>query len=177
MYRLFFLFAIGFMPVASAAEVFYSQEEALALVFPKADEVEKKSYILSSKQLELAQKLARTKIDSKLFTFFAGKKEGKVIKYAAIDSNIVRTLPEAFMVVLSPEGKVLSTVILAFHEPSEYLPPESWLEQFVGSSTDDQLVPGRDISGILGSTLSVRAISKGVRKIQALHKILILENE
>ena len=39
---------------------------------------------------------------------------GRVLGYAVIDVHNVRTLPEAFMVVLSPEGEVRSLRLLAF---------------------------------------------------------------
>lgn len=164
-----------FSPAASISKVFYAKDEALKLAFPEADQVEMRTFFLKDSELQRAQKLARTAIDSKLFTFYVGEKAGSVIGYAAIDAHIVRTLPETFMVVLSPEGEVRMTVILAFHEPPEYLPSERWLEQFRGKELAPELWIGRDIAGIAGSTLSAQAMAQGIRKILALFQLLIKE--
>lgn len=157
------------------AKVFYAKDEALRLAFPQADTVETRTFILKESELQRAQKMARTRIDSKLFTFYFGRKNGRIVGYAAIDSHIVRTMPETFMVVLSPAGQVRTTVILAFHEPPEYLPSERWLRQFREKGLSPELWPGRDIAGILGSTLTVQAITQGVRKVLAFFEILIKE--
>jgi len=164
---------VGLSSSPVVAEVFYAQDEAMKIAFPDVDEVQTKTFILTDEQLTTAERLARTKIDSKLFTFFLGVKDGKVINYAAIDSHNVRTFPETFMAILNPDGSIKSTVILAFHEPSEYLPSAKWLEQVEGKNLDQALKPGDDIAGILGSTLSVTAISQGIRKVLALYSVLI----
>ena len=163
-------------PPQAHTEVFFAKDEALELAFPQADQVETRTFILTDEQRLRAQKLARTKIESNLFTFFVGKKSGKIVGYAAIDSHNVRTHPETFMTVLTAEGKIKTTVILAFHEPKEYLPPDRWLAQFQEKDRRATLRPGDDVAGILGSTLSVRALSGGVRKVLALHYVLI-END
>lgn len=157
------------------AKVFYAKDEALKLAFPSADKIEIRTFILKDSEVQRAQQMARTRIDSKLFTFYVGKKKGSIIGYAAIDTHIVRTLPETFMVVFSPEGQVRAVLVLAFHEPQEYLPSERWLEQFRDKKLSTDLWVGRDIAGIAGSTLSTHAITQGVRKVLAFFEILIKE--
>ena len=164
-----------FSPTGALCKVFYAKDEALKLAFPDADRVEMRTFFLKDEELRRAEKTALTRIESKLFTFYLGKKGSSVIGYAAIDTHIVRTLPETFMVVLTPEGKVRTTIVLAFHEPPEYLPSERWLQQFQGKEIDPNLRLGRDIVGIAGSTLSTQAITQGVRKILALFQILVKE--
>ena len=159
------------------AKVFYAKDEALKLAFPEADRIETRTFILAEPQLKKAEQMARTRIDSKLFTFYVGRKKGETLGYAAIDSHIVRTLPETFMVVLSPEAEVRMAVILAFHEPPEYLPSERWLEQFRGKELAPELWIGRNIAGIAGSTLSAHAMAQGIRKILALFQILIIKEK
>jgi hypothetical protein len=164
-----------FSPTAALCRVFYAKDEALKLAFPDSDRVEMRTFFLRDEELRRAEETARTRIDSKLFTFYVGRKGNGIIGYAAIDTHIVRTLPETFMVVLTPDGKVRTTIILAFHEPSEYLTSERWLRQFQGKEVSPDLRVGREIAGIAGSTLSTQAITQGVRKILALFQILIKE--
>jgi hypothetical protein len=164
-----------FSPALLFAKVFYAKDEALKLAFPDADQVEMRTFFLTNNELARAQQMARTRIESKLFTFYMGKKRGATIGYAAIDTHIVRTLPETFMVVLSPQGKLQTVVVLAFHEPTEYLPSERWLEQFREKKISPDLWVGRDIAGIAGSTLTAQAMTQGIRKVLAVFEILIKE--
>jgi Na+-translocating ferredoxin:NAD+ oxidoreductase RnfG subunit len=97
---------------------------------------------------------------------------GEVQGYAMIELHTVRTHPEAFLVVLSPEGSVRSLRVLAFHEPLEYLPPGRWYEQFGGKSLADALRVGGDVHGIVGATLTAQATTRGVRRALALYQVL-----
>jgi Na+-translocating ferredoxin:NAD+ oxidoreductase RnfG subunit len=87
----------------------------------------------------------------------------------------VRTLPEAFLVVLTPAGSVRALRVLAFHEPLEYKPDDRWYEQFENVSQDQALRLGRDVHGIVGATLSARATTRGVRRALALYEVVIQE--
>lgn len=178
--RLFLVAGLGISLLSSAlseAKIFYAKDEALNIAFPNADQVETRTFIMKDSEVQKAEQLARTRIESKLFTFYVGKKAGIVIGYAAIDTHTVRTLPEAFMVVLSPEGRVKTTLILAFHEPPEYQASERWLKQFQNKELSPELWVGRDIAGIAGSTLTANAVTQGIRKVLALFEILIKEKK
>ena len=159
------------------AKVFYTKSEALHLAFPEADRVENKIFFLREEQVRRVEELAKTPMDSKLVTFYVGRRGTEVLGYAFIDTHIVRTLPEAFLTVLSPGGVVQKLHVLAFYEPQEYLPPERWLKQFDQTTLGLDLRLGRNIHGIAGSTLTARAITSGVRKVLALYQVLIQEEE
>ena len=75
--------------------------------------------------------------------------------------------------VLAPSGKVTATHILAFHEPTEYLPPPRWLKQFDDQDLGDDLRVGRAIAGITGATLSARAVEGGIRRAMATWQVLL----
>jgi hypothetical protein len=157
----------------AASEVFLSQREALALAFPDADRIEKKSRLLDDAQAAAVERLSGAKLDSRLVTLHEGFKGGALLGYALIDVHTVRTLPEAFMVVLTPEGRVASLRILAFYEPSEYKPPDRFLAQFGTRALDPELRLGGAIHGIAGSSLSARAVTTGVRRSLALYEVLV----
>jgi Na+-translocating ferredoxin:NAD+ oxidoreductase RnfG subunit len=95
-----------------------------------------------------------------------------VLGYAFIDIHN-GTLPEAFLIVLSPAGEVQSLRLLAFHEPPEYMPREGWYEQFRDKSLGDALRLGKDVHGIVGATLSSRATTLGVRRALALYQVVV----
>jgi len=160
-------------PANLTAKVFYAKEEALRAAFPEADVIDKQTFFLTDDQKKQVETLARTRLDSKLVTLHVGKRGQKPLGYAMIDVHTVRTLPEAVMVVLSLEGRVVSTLILAFYEPLEYLPNERWLKQFDQARLTPDLRVGGRIAGITGATLTARAMTDAVRKVLALYQVLI----
>ncbi len=166
------LFAV-FGAVSAESKVFYSRSEALELAFPDAEHVASKTYVLDDAQLEQIQDLAKCELDSKLVKIYTGMRDGDVIGYALIDVHNVRTLPEAFMVVLSPAGEIRSLRMLAFHEPLEYKPTNRWYRQFDNKSIDARLRLGGDVHGVVGATLSARATTRGVRRALAYYQVLI----
>jgi len=158
------------------AKVFYSRSEALELAFPDADEVGSETFVLNQQQADRIQSIAKCPVESKLVKIYKAVRAGSVIGYALIDVHNVRTLPEAFMVVLTPDGEVRSIRVLAFHEPLEYKPTSRWYSQFDHVSKGAPLRVGRDVHGVVGATLSARATTRGVRRALALYEVLI-QNE
>jgi Na+-translocating ferredoxin:NAD+ oxidoreductase RnfG subunit len=158
---------------AAGAGVYHSQQEALELAFPDADRVEKKNHILEDAEVEAIEGLARSKLESRLVSLYTGWRGDAPLGYAVIDIHTVRTQPEAFIVVISPDGRVRSLRVLAFYEPQEYLPSERWLHQFDDKPLSDRLHLRADIHGIAGSTLSARAVTSAVRRALAFYEILV----
>jgi len=158
-----------------AAKVFYARDEALRVAFPGADTIETQTFFLNDEQVREVEGLARARLESKLVTVYVGKLDQRLLGYALIDIHIVRTLPEAAMTVLSPDGKIASTLILAFHEPLEYLPPGRWLRQFDQKVLAPGLAVGREIHGIAGATLTAHAITESVRRALALYRVLLAQ--
>ncbi len=155
------------------AEVYLSQEEALKVAFPENTEVEHKTYILDHELKLKIEKLAQAPQESSLVGFYIGKIEDQILGYAAIESVLVRTHYQTYMVVLSADGRIEKTVILAFYEPAEYITPAKWLLQFNNLTDPTTAKVGDNIAGIVGSTLSSNSIAAGVRRIAAQFKVLI----
>ena len=162
-----------FIAVSAQGKVFFSQSEALELAFPDAEKVSSNTFVLDEDQVAQIESLAKCELDSRLVKIYTGMREGKVLGYALIDIHNVRTLPEAFMVVLSPGGEVRSLRVLAFHEPLEYKPTDRWYRQFDNRSIEAPLRVGGDVHGVVGATLSARATTRGVRRALAYYEVLL----
>jgi hypothetical protein len=160
----------------AAAKVFHSRSEALRLAFPDAERIEDETFVLTDAQVEKIGALANSPLDSKLVKIYRGFQGDQLLGYAVIDIHNVRTMPEAFMVVLTPGGSVRSVRVLAFHEPLDYLPSAGWYEQFDDKSLASPLRVGGDIHGVVGATLSTRATTLGVRRALAVYQVLV-QNE
>lgn len=167
------LLGAGAGAAPAAGKVFHARDEALELAFPDADSVTPRQFFLTAGERRRIEELGRAPLESDLVTIYEGRRNGAVVGYAVFDTHLVRTLPETFLVVLSPEGVVTGTHLLAFHEPLEYMPGDRWLAQFPGRGREAELVVGRDVAGITGSTLTARAVAAGVRRVLALYAVLV----
>jgi hypothetical protein len=156
----------------SFATIFYSKNEALELAFGKDNQIEQLSLFPDEQQAAKIEELAKTKLESGLFTFYVGKNQDKITGYAAIETVTVRTKPETLMIVLTPDGELRSVTTLAFHEPPEYQPPERWFEQLYKRPLAEMDF-NKGIDGISGATLSTRAAVSSVRKVIAIYQILV----
>jgi hypothetical protein len=161
------------MPLAAEAKVYYSKSEALDSAFPGADRVDNRTIVLKDEQATAIESLAKARLETRLITVYTGVKDDEIVGYAFIEIHTVRTLPEAFLIVLSPEGEIESLRVLAFYEPEEYLPTEGWLAQFDHRVLDHELRLGGEIHGIAGSTLSARAVTDGVRRSLAIFELVV----
>ena len=162
-------------PFAAEGKVYYSKSEALASAFPGADRVDSRTIVLEDEQADAIESLAKARLETRLITVYTGVKDNEIVGYAFIEIHTVRTLPEAFLIVLSPEGEIESLRVLAFYEPEEYLPTERWLAQFDHRVLDHELRLGGEIHGIAGSTLSARAVTDGVRRSLAIFELVVKE--
>ncbi len=156
----------------SQAQIFYSKNEAMELAFGQGKTVDLLSLFPDEQQLAKIQQLAKVKLESNMFTFYVGKEQGKILGYAAIESITVRTKPETLMIVLTPEGELRNVYTLAFHEPPEYMPPDRWFELLYKRPLAEMEF-SKGVDGISGATLSTRAGLSSVRKVMAMHQVMI----
>ena len=166
------LFVVG-VPRTVDAKVYYAKSEALAVAFPDADRIDSRTVVLNDEQVTAIERLAKAKIETKLVTLYTGVKDEKIVGYAIIDIHTMRTLPEAFLIVLSPEGAIETLRLLAFYEPEEYLPANRWLAQFEEKRLNPSLRIGGRIHGIAGSTLSSHAVTAAVRRSLAIFEVVV----
>jgi hypothetical protein len=168
------LMAAGLVAGSGAdARVFYARDEALRLAFPDADQIDTQTLILTAEQTRTLEALARARFDSRLVAVHVGRRNAQVLGYATIDIHTVRTQPEAVMVVLSPEGRVESAIIVAFHEPLDYLPSGRWMRQFQKRTLSTDLTVGQGIAAITGATLSANGVTESVRRALALYQLIL----
>ncbi len=157
----------------AGAKVFYSVDEALQLAFADASTVEKETLFLSEPEAHQVESLARARLESRMIPVHIGKHDQKILGYAMIDIHVVRTQPEAVMIVLGPDGTVASAILLAFGEPLDYLPPGRWLRQFDRKTLTPDLVLGQGIAAITGATLSAYGITDSVRRALAVYQVVL----
>lgn len=169
-----FLFFLVFIPLSpSFSKVYMSRDKALSLAFPDADRIEKNTVFLSEGQVKEIEAAAKAKLDSKLYTFYVGKKGDSTLGYAALDTHLLRTQTETIMVVINPDGTVRQVEILAFFEPPDYMPGDRWINLFYNKALNNSLQVGRDIPNMTGATITSNAMTSAVRRIMAVFQVAV----
>ena len=149
--------------------VYHSRESALQLAFGAEAAVESQEIFLSADAQAEASRRAGSPVESRLVQRYAGRAEGRLLGHAYFETHQVRTLPETLMVVVAPDGTVAAVHVLAFHEPTAYLPHAGFLQQFEAARLDEELSLRTGIQGIAGSTFTATAVTAAVRRVLAIH--------
>jgi Na+-translocating ferredoxin:NAD+ oxidoreductase subunit G len=161
-------------PGAAAAQEVLTQDEALALAFPNATSIDRRTAFLTDAQLAAVRGAAGRDVDvsQQVITYYVGLAGDRILGYAYFDAHRVRTMPEVLMVTVTPDATVGRIEILSFSEPPEYRAPAGWLRQFPTRRLTPDLSVRRAIPNITGATLTSRAVTSAVRRILAVHQVI-----
>lgn len=162
---LLMLFSFTVLQAAQRVDV----DEIIASLYPDVTKIEKRSDIITKKELPQIQKKAKTPIKSKLVRYYLIHHNGKT-DVAIVSSQKVRTKKAAILYFIE-NGKIAHIEILAFGEPPEFIPSKKWLKQFDGKSADAKLTVGEDIAAKSGATLSAKSVTKGARIALAIYEV------
>jgi Na+-translocating ferredoxin:NAD+ oxidoreductase RnfG subunit len=95
---------------------------------------------------------------------------GKVVGYFYADHVIGKHLFIDYTVALGSDGRVRRVDILAYRESyGGEVRNGSWLQQFVGKSSHNDVKVNDDIRSISGATLSSTHLTEGVKRVLAYH--------
>ncbi len=152
-------------------DVYLTKKEAFALAFPDADQIKKEKKWLTDTQREAIGNILGEEYKERRVTFYFGlDKEGQPIGAMVIGNEIGRSYPITFLVVINLDGTVKDVEIMVYREPHGWeVRFESFLSQFFGRGASN---PFDDINNITGATLSVRSMTKGVKKAVAEFHVL-----
>jgi len=155
-------------------QMFLTKKQALQLAFPGVKKVKKKKLWLTDTQRAAIQKILGDQIEyrERRVTYFFGLgDDGKPLGAMVIGNEIGRSYPITFMVVIHTDGTVKDVEIMVYREPHGWeVRFESFLSQFFGRDAGN---PFNDINNITGATLSVRSMTRGVKKAVAEYQVLI----
>jgi Na+-translocating ferredoxin:NAD+ oxidoreductase RnfG subunit len=147
-------------------EVYLGVDEALRLVFPTSERIASAEVQLADDQAARVAKLADHPLEEEVFTVYRATTGGQLDGYAVVTEEIGRFHVITFLVAVSPEGRVKRVEVLVYRESrGGEVRYRRFLHQYEGKSLRDPIRLNRDLLNITGATLSVRAISRGVRKV------------
>jgi Na+-translocating ferredoxin:NAD+ oxidoreductase RnfG subunit len=91
-----------------------------------------------------------------------------LLGFAAIGNVLGKDQPITFLVVIDPTDRLKDVDILVYREPyGGEVAYEPWRRQFRGKGAGDSLRVGKEIRSISGATISVHAVTLGVRRMLA----------
>ena len=172
LFKVIFFVLLWAVITPSLASIFYSKNEAMELAFGAGAQIESLSLFPDEAQTAKIEQDAKVKLDSGMFTFYVGKNQDKILGYAAIETTTVRTKPETLMILLTADGELSKVIVLAFHEPPEYLPSQGWFDRLYKRPLSEMDF-NKGVDGISGATLSTRSAINGIRKVMAIYQIMI----
>ena len=147
--------------------------EAIVQTYGKNVTIAKKNLQLDKQTLQAVSKQAKTKLKTSKFHAYAISIGKKTVAHALLITQTVRTKSASVLYMIDINGKIRAVEIVAFKEPSEFIPSDTWLMQFKQKSAADPLRLERDIPNISGATMSTRIITDGSRVALALfHTVL-----
>ncbi len=152
--------------------VYATEEEVLEMAFPGA-EFAKKTVKISDEDKARVESLTGGKYFKKRVTFHIATIKGELAGYAIKVNEKGKKKNITFMVIIDGAGTVKSVDLLVFRESQGYeIENPRWRKQFEGKTLKDPLKPKRDIDNISGATLSVRAVTKGVKGALAVFSVM-----
>lgn len=157
------------------AVVLQSLDDFLARMSPAPCRTTREPHYLTAEQKKQAEAAARgaNKGDLQvggLWVRYRLRCPEKPDRFIYFESHRVRTQPETLAVVVGASSNVERVEVLAFNEPQEYIPGDSWFGTFQGSDLNPALELQRRIPMITGATLSARAALGSVRRVLAVHE-------
>ena len=88
-----------------------------------------------------------------------------LLGFAVVRAVRGKDQPITFLVATDSADRLRDIDILVYREPyGGEVAYEAWRRQFRGKSSSDKLEVGRDIRSISGATISVNAVTAGVRR-------------
>jgi transcriptional regulator of nitric oxide reductase len=91
-----------------------------------------------------------------------------LLGFAQVGNVIGKDEPITFLVAIGPDDRLKDVDILVYREPrGGEVAYEPWRKQFRGKTAADSVRVGKSIRSISGATISVHAVTAGVRRMLA----------
>ncbi len=117
------------------------------------------------------EKEVRQRFYSGVVYVFKILKTDSVFSIGILDNVYGKSMPITFLVLFNTEGNILSTNVIKYREPyGGGVKIKSWNNQFKGKNSKSNYKIGEDIDSISGATISVRSLTKGIRKLTLLYR-------
>ena len=141
------------------------------------EELGQNTKIVSSKFI--IPKTIKSEIEKKVKQYFYSDvvyifkilKADSIFSIGILDNVYGKSMPITFLVLFNIEGNISSTNVVKYREPyGGGVKIKSWNNQFKGKNSKSNYKIGEGIDSISGATISVRSLTKGIRKLTLLYR-------
>jgi Na+-translocating ferredoxin:NAD+ oxidoreductase RnfG subunit len=152
------------------AEIYMTDEKALATIFPAASQkFEKTRLSLSDAEAEKIRSLSQENVRSKDLVLWKNK-AGDVM---FVDQVLGKHEFITFAVGIGTSGQVVGVEILEYRESyGQQVRKQNWLQQFIGKTISSKLKLDDDIKNISGATLSSSHVTGGIKRLLQTYDII-----
>lgn len=163
-----FLFAAA---VIFPQEIKQSIAEAINKTFEENVTIVYDKYTVPQKLKNQIETKVKQKFYNESLYIIKIKNSNNLKAVALLDNVLGKELPITFLVIFNRDGSILKTEIVKYREPyGGAVQTENWTSQFTGKDINSGFKVGQDIDGISGATISVKSVTKGVKKLTLLYK-------
>ena len=168
--------------VASAASPcvavqYMTLDQAKMLIFAKAKEFVPANVSLSAEQIKQIESRGGVKVRAPKQQVWLARDKERFLGWFILDQVIGKHELITYAVGINADGSVRQFQVVDYRELQGYQVKElKWRDQFVGKTLADPLQLGVDIANITSATLSCRHVTEGIRRLLALHEVVLRNN-
>ena len=161
-----------------AITVYLTNEQALDKAFPKADTLWNEAWTPTQQERRQIERRLGWRLEEESFIIYHASKNGQHQGYAIITNQIGLYKPITFLVKVKPDLKVGGVWIMVYRESrGGQVKRQRFLTQYKNKKSTSHIRLNRDIVGISGATLSVRALNAGVKRVLTVLDIAYSQKE
>ena len=156
-----------------ASDIKISCEKYLFNLYPDNPDISMHILKLDKQMKKDVENKVKQKFYKDKLYYWAISQCDTTIAYAFLDNVIGKSMPITFMVILNIDGDIINTNVVKYREAyGGEVGNKGWLQQFINLNNSSSYNIGKDINGISGATISVKSMSKGIKKITTLYPLI-----
>lgn len=156
------------------ATEYLAVEQAQQLIFSNADSFVEHLVKLSNAHKDRIKALSGKKQRWDEQRIWRVQNQGQHLGWFIVDNVVGKHEFITYGVGISTKGHVVGVEILAYREThGDEVREQKWREHFIDKTLNDTFKLNDDIPNISGATLSARNVTDGVKRLLALHKVVL----
>lgn len=149
--------------------VYLTLEEALQEAFDQPDTVWAETWKANEREVGALERRLGWRVTDSTFTIHRAVRKGRPAGFAIVGNEVGLYKPITFLVKISEDRRVDSVHVMVYRESrGGEVRRQRFLRQYRGKDLTSPIRINRDVIGVTGATLSVRAMNAGVKKALAI---------
>lgn len=158
------------------AEVFYSEQQIKATLFPSSDLVEH-PVTVDRDLLKEIKRATSARLMSKSLKVWEVREQGELTGWLFNAEVLGKHENILYALAVDTSGKITRLEVMEYLEThGGEVAEEHWRSQFYAKALNDPLKLGKDIDNISGATLSCRHLTDGIKGLLIVHDRLLKDN-